>query len=157
MVRIKTRDPDGRMGVYKRLEDVPDRHRLYHHASAYDGRDVWEEYLTTHLFPDRDPADVPRNKRRFGERWKDHMAARGRHDALATPDDVATWSAALNERYAPITAKHYWTTIERFYWWLMDRADHPHLYQPFLMAAATDEETQRIWQTKIDNARGETP
>lgn len=153
MPRSHISEPTDRMGVYKRLEDVPDRYRLYHHAAAYDGRDIWEEYLTTHLFADRPASDVPREKRRFGERWKGHMTSR--HHALATPGDVASWSAELNKDYAAITAVHYWTTIERFYWWLLEHAEHPHVYHPFLMAAATDDETRAIWDTKVKHARGE--
>ena len=42
----KTTDAGERAGVYKELDDVPDRYRLYHHARAYEGRDVWDEYLT---------------------------------------------------------------------------------------------------------------
>lgn len=153
MARSHTQNPSERMGVYKRLEDVPDHYRLYHQADAYHGRDVWEEYLTTHLFDDRSSDEVPREKRRFGERWKGHMD--GRHHALATPGDVADWSAVLNEEYAPITAVHYWTTIERFYWWLLEHTDHPHVYHPFLMAADTDDETRAIWNTKVKHARGD--
>lgn len=156
MPRSHTPDPSERLGVYKRLEEVPDRYRLYHHATAYEGRDVYEEYLTSHLYPDREPSEIPREKRRFGERWKDFMADQGRHHALATPDDVATWSAALNERYAPITALHYWAAIERFYSWLLEHTEHPHTYHSFWMSAAQDPETQKIWDTKLENARGDT-
>lgn len=120
------------MGVYKRLDDVPDRYRLHHHASAYESRDVWNEYLTEHLYPD---GSVPQAKERFGNRWKDHINERGRHHALATPEDVETYSVSLLDQFAVSTASEYWTSIKRFYGWMQEHTEHPHLYHPFLMAA----------------------
>lgn len=50
MAAGKSPDPADRMGVYKRLTDVPARYRLSQFAGEYDGRDVWEEFLTEYLF-----------------------------------------------------------------------------------------------------------
>lgn len=152
MVGATATDPLARIGVYKTLSDVPNRHRLFHHADAYTGRDVWREYLIAELYGDR---DIPRKRELIGEHWKDHMATRGRHHALATPEDVATFSAYLLDQYSLATALDYWTHIERMYWWLMERSDHPHLYHPFLMAAGSDEPTRVIWDAKIKDGRGE--
>lgn len=142
----KSKHATDRMGVYKRLDDVSDRHRLHHHADAYEGRDVWHEYLTDHLYPD---GDIPQKKRRFGDRWKDHTSEQGRHHALATPEDVETYSVSLLDQYAIYTAAKYWTNIERFYGWLQEHTEHPHLYHPFLMAADEYDAAGRIWDQKV--------
>ena len=144
----KSKHATDRMGVYKRLNEVPDRYRLYHHASAYEGRDVWNEFLTNHLYPDN---DIPETKQRFGNRWKDHMSER--HHALATPEDVEAYSETLLDQYSVHTAAQYWTNIERFYGWLQEHTEHPHLYHPFLMAADEYEASSRIWEQKVGRAR----
>lgn len=134
-------DPVNRLGVYKRLSDVPDRYRLGVFQSAYEGRDVWAEYLDEKMLPkglsERHEQDV----RRFGQRWKDHLAEHcdGRHHALADPEHVETWSAALLDQYSLRTAQEHWTTIEGFYAWLLTHTAHEHhLYNPFWMAAAVE-------------------
>lgn len=39
-------DARHRMGVYKRIDTVPDRYQLLNHEAAYAGRDTWTEYFT---------------------------------------------------------------------------------------------------------------
>ena len=146
----KSRHATDRMGVYKRLDDVPDRYQLQTFASAYDGRDVWNEFLTNHLYQDD---DIPDAKRRFGRRWKEHMSEQGRHHALATSEDVETYSVSLLDQYSVYTAAEYWTNIERFYGWLQEHTEHPHLYHPFLMAADEYEASGQIWDQKVGRAR----
>ena len=143
-------DPVARMGVYKRFDDVPDRYRLNHHADAYAGRDVWEEFLLTYLLVKYNSETFQQRARRAGRHWSNHMETRGRHHALATPDDVEAWCIELLERLEVTTAyNEYWVCLERFYTWLQWHTDHPHTYQPFLMAAAESDAAQTIWKKKI--------
>lgn len=151
----KSPDPRDRMGVFKRLDDVPERYRLHHHAAAYDGRDVWSEFLSEYLFPRFNSGRFKEDARRAGRYWKEHMADRDRHHALATPADVETWMADLLDRLKLKTAYNsYWVRIERFYWWLQWRTDHPHNYHPVLMAAANGEASEEIWEEKMARRRG---
>ena len=151
----KSPDPRDRMGVYKRLSDVPDRYRLHHHANAYEGRDVWNEFLTEHLFPRFDSDRFKEDARRAGRYWKEHMAERGRHHALATPDDVETWMADLLDRLKLKTAYNsYWVRVERFYYWLQWHTEHPHTHHPVLMAAADGGAAGEVWDEKMARRRG---
>jgi len=141
--------------MYKHIDDVPDRHRLYQHAAAYEGRDVWEEYLTEDFFEKFDSDYTRKVTRRAGADWKDHMADRGRHHALATPKDVETWCVTLLERMKTASAyRNYWPKLERFYSWLHTHTEHPHVYHPFRMAAAEYPNASRIWARKIDSWEG---
>lgn len=146
-------DPRDRMGVFKRLGDVPGRYRLHHHESAYRGRDVYQEYLENDLYP-----AYPDATKKFyqaaenaGRRWKAHVEDEcGRHHALATPEDVATWCEGLLERVTVGTAySQYWVRLEGFYTWLQEHADHPHVYHPVLMAVPQSEEARAIWNHKL--------
>lgn len=154
MSRITT-DPGERAGVYKHINDVPDRYRLYHHATAYDGRDVWEEYLTEDFFEKFDSDYTREVTHRAGDDWKGHMEDRGRHHALATPKDVETWCTALFERMQVDSAyRNYWPKLERFYTWLQTHTEHPHVYHPFRMAAAEYPSAGVIWEQKINSWEG---
>lgn len=151
----KSSDPMDRMGVYKRLSDVPDRYRLHHHAAAYDGRDVWAEFLTEYMFPRYDSDRFKEDAQRAGRYWKEHMADCGRHHALATPADVEVWMAHLTEHLQLKTAYNsYWVRVERFYWWLQWHTEHPHAYHPVLMAANEGESAGTVWEEKMARRRG---
>jgi len=151
----KSTDPTDRMGVYKSIGDVPDRRRLSQHAAAYDGRDVWTEFVAAN--EDRYATEDSRRRvARAGEVWKDHMDERGRHHALATPEDVETWSTALLDEYTVGHAYNgYWVRVEAFYSWLQWHTEHPHVYQPVRMAAADPDApaSRTIWEEKVSRRR----
>jgi hypothetical protein len=136
-----------RLGVFERWSAVPDRHRLHHHATAYDGRDAWAEYRATVELSDR----MDEEWTRFARRWKAHMADRRRHHALATPADVEAWSTALLDRFSVDRAYQHWTVLEGFYEYLKTATDHPHAYNPFHLAALDAAgSTRQIWDRKME-------
>lgn len=150
-----TTEPGARAGVYKCIDDVPDRYRLYQHAASYADRDVWEEYLNKYFFKNYATDYTKEYTRRAGEDWKEHMADRGRHHALATPKDVETWCIALVERMKLASAyRNYWPKLEQFYTWLQTHTEHPHFYHPFRMAAAEYPNARAIWEEKIGSWDG---
>ena len=151
----KSADPADRVGVYKQFADVPARYRLQQHAAAYADRDVWAEFMAVQ----REQYDSDRFEQvsaNAAADWKDHMTERGRHHALATPDDVEAWCAELLDRLALRTAYNkYWIRIEQFYDWMLWHTDHPHLYHPPRMAAVeySDGSAGNIWAKKISHNR----
>lgn len=149
---MKSTDPAARMGVFKRLEDVPPERRLHQHAARYTGRDSWTSFLEDVHF-DRVTADRGRrDAERTGEQWKSHMAHQDRHHALALPEDVNAYCSDLLDRVKPLTAyQSYWVHLEAFFTWLQHRTDHPHTYHPVLMAAReAGSSARRIWDTKME-------
>jgi hypothetical protein len=144
----RSNEPSGRLGVYKRLEDVPDRYRLASYASSYRGRDAWQEYVHSEL---SDAADTVQYEAKLAEEsWKDHMADRGRHHALATPDDVESWAAKLLDRMQARRAYNpYWVRLEAFYNYLLWHTDHPHVYHPPRLAAVRGNTASDIWSAKL--------
>jgi len=144
----KTLDASERLGVYKRLEDVPDRYRLYQHADAYAGRDVWGEFCEQHEYAKGDSDSFQRKVDRAGDLWREFMQDR-RHHALATPRDVDEWSRELLDRYTTNTSYKYWIRVEHFYRWLQWHTEHPHVYHPALMAAVEYDATAEIWTNKV--------
>ena len=149
----KATDPAGRMGVYRRFEDVPPHHRLEVHADAYGGRDVFGEYLEwekeTYGYDSERYHQIADRARRY---WTEHMAACGRHPALARPMDVERFFADLLDRMEPDTAyRTYFTRLESFYDYLLGHISHPHLYSPVLVSAHEfpDGATRAVWDFKI--------
>lgn len=153
MSRKLSPDPADRLGVFKRLADVPDRYRLYHHAGAYADRDVWAEYVEETELYERHSSQTYRNAtERAITSWKEHMEDRGRHHALAAPTDVETWCAGLlAERSDQSVYSKYWTRLAEFYDWLRWHTEYPHVYDPILMAAAEFPEGSAgtVWDEKI--------
>ena len=156
MTQTKATDPQTYMGVFKYHDEVPDRYRLAHHTAAYDGRDVWGEWLEDDLFENISSKRDRRLARNVGAEWATHCSDRGRHPALARPDDVETWFTQMLDELAieTVYSKRY-IRLERFFSWLQSHAEHPHLYHPVWMAAATydDGATGRLWKHKIDCTR----
>lgn len=150
-----------RLGVFKCYAEVPPQYRLDVHAPAFEGRDVWTEWddatggLTT------DSEQQRAYLRRVVDSWDGFMEKRGRHPALARPEDVEAWCADLLGRMSARTAYNpYFVTVEKFYEWLAFHADaerYPHVYNPVVMAAAEypapDGAAGRVWVEKTTGWR----
>jgi hypothetical protein len=142
-------DAADRLGVYTDIEDVPECYRLHRYEAEYAGRDVWKEFCETAEYGEEPSAHFLRAVDRSGNHWRDHMRARRRHHALATPTDVETWCQSLLSEKSTATAYNYWVRIRRFYEWLQWHVDHPHCYDPVLMAVVSGGAAGEIWEEKL--------
>ncbi|MFC6826519.1 hypothetical protein [Halopelagius fulvigenes] len=149
----KSLDPHDRLGVYKTLKEVPSRYRFYHHADAYEGEDTWQEFCEEYEYEQGNHARYEEEVDRAGDYWKNHMDGRERHHALAMPDDVVTWCADLLDGGSERRAYDYWLRVNRFYDWLQWHSEHPHRYNPALMATLTGDAAHRVWRWKARENR----
>lgn len=149
----KSLDPEKRLGVYKRLSDVPGRYRLHHHADRYAGEDTWQVFCEEYEYQQGSHARYEEEVDRAGNDWKAHMESRERHHALATPEDVEAWAVALLANGSECRAHDYWLRVNRFYDWLQWNTKHPHRYNPVLMAAVDREAARQIWRYKARQNR----
>lgn len=149
MTRTQSENPDDRMGVYKRIEDVPTQHRLERYTEMYESRDVWTEFCEEYEYNHGSSEYFEQAVDRAGDHWQTHMSGRGRHHALATPGDVEAWCGVLIDEKSLSTAYNYWVRIKRFYDWLQWHVDHPHVYNPVLMGVVTGEAAGQIWEQKL--------
>ena len=145
-------NPKDRMGVFKSLDGVPDRYRLGNYSNTFEGCDVWQEYLDEYLFlvyPDATDYFYE-TAVRAGRRWKEQMDERGRHHALARPEDVGVYFEGLLDELAINTVyNQYWIRLEDFYSWLQTHTDYPHIYHPVLMAVIQNDAAREIWCRKL--------
>lgn len=140
----KPTDPDAHLGVYKRLEDVKDRHRLDRFEAVYAGRDVWEEWLQVNGRPE---SKTQRDRyNRTKATWIDHMTKQRRHHAIPTPKHVegyAEW--LLEDRGLGTVLRDYWPSFTNFFEWILWSEQHEHRYNPVTMAARNYDTTRVIW------------
>lgn len=138
-----------RLGVFKSIDEVPESRRFHQYTSAYEGEDTWAAYRAEFELSER----MSEEWARFSRRWKTHMDERGRHHALATPQDVEAWSQSLLSQFSVDRCYQHWNVIEGFYEWLKWHTEHPHAYNPFHMAATdADSTTRKIWTRKMEKA-----
>lgn len=149
----KSLSPTDRLGVYKRLAEVPDRYRLHHHADAYEDRDTWQEFCDEYEYAQGEGSDYEMEVDRVGDRWKAFMDECERHHALARPKDIDNWCAELRESFSVRRAYEHWLRVNRFFNWLQWHTEHPHVYNPAMLAAAGDSDTRVLWEWRATQNR----
>lgn len=143
----KSSNPRDRLGVFKRYAGVPSGYRLEQYEAEYADRDVWEEFVKSREF-DHDSDHYWNTFQKAGESWRSHTATRGRHHALARPEDVESWySSLLETRTLGTVHSEYAYRLIEFYDWLQWHVDHPHTYHPPLQAARAYPTARELWKT----------
>jgi hypothetical protein len=145
------------MGVYKRVDDVPDKYRLGNHEAAYADRDTWEEFSTEKTA--RFDTDATRTRyEKAGRYFGTFMSDTGRHHALAEPAQIEEFLVALRDgevgrhshtRKLQTVYFEYFQPVEEFYTWLEWHTDHPHVYNPVLMAVVAGGYASEVWARKL--------
>lgn len=152
MSRRKGTQPEQYAGVFQEYSSIPARYRLETYKNQYDGKNTWESYRDNVLLVNHDTKSMRQKARLAGDSWQEHMQDRGRHHALATPADANAWCKELLDTGS--TRRHcyeyYFLRIYDFYDHLKTNADHPHLYNPLLMAAINYDAARQLWMHRID-------
>lgn len=143
------------MGAYTSLSAVPDRYRLSNHSAGYKGRNVWKEFCVEYEYAQGDHERYEEEVDRVGDCWCDFMNNRSRHHALARPADIEAWCVELREEKALSVRRvaDYWLRVHRFYDWLMWHTEHPHLYDPSLMAVVNGGIAGEVWAHRTERTR----
>ena len=159
------RDVEYWLGIYKWIDEVPNRYRLENFESEFAEEDTWSEYLAT-----RDDLAESTKKNSWypcGDRFKKFMREEvGRHHALPHPDDIEAYLSHIKSGgYSIKVTERSWNTVyyqhlsplKTFFSWLVHHVDYPHVYNPVLLAAHTDGVTREVWywQTEYKPNYGE--
>ncbi|QIB76468.1 hypothetical protein G3I44_10960 [Halogeometricum borinquense] len=152
------RDVEYWLGIYKTVDDVPDRYRLQNYESEFRGVDTWGQYLET-----RDDLAESTKKNSWypcGDRFKKFMQEEaGRHHALPHPDDVESYlmhikdggySIKVTERSVNTVYYQHLSPLKTFFNWLVHHVDYPHIYNPVLLAAHAGGITREVWYWQTD-------
>jgi len=146
--------PEQYAGVFHHYEDIPERYRLQTYADQYDGEDTLGQYVENVLHGEgkSHSETFQQRTRRAVKSWRKHMDDRGRHHALATPDDVEAWCGDHLSRVTRETAyMNYYVRIYQFYEHLVTTHHHPHVYNPFIIAAIEGGDARELWKFRVDN------
>ena len=155
---VGERDVEYWLGVYKSIDEVPDRYRLSSFSSEFVGQDTWEDYLET-----RDDLAESTKKNSWypcGDRFKRFMEEEAsRHHALPQPDDIEAYlshirdggySVKVTERTPNTVYYQHLSPLKTFFTWLAHRVDYPHVYNPVLLAAHAGGITREVWYWQTD-------
>lgn len=152
MSRRKGTRPEQYAGPFQEYSDIPPRYRLEMYASHYRGRETWQRYCTEVLFEEYSSDYMEKSARIASESWKEYMHEQNRHHALATPKHVDEWCQEIREgRTRQTSYEHYYLRIYHFYDYLKMNRQHPHLYNPLLIAAIEYEVPREIWMHRVDS------
>lgn len=151
MSEIRGTSPEEYAGAFQHFEEIPYRYRLETYESQYQGRNTWEKYAEDVVLTEHDTDLIQQRLRLAGDSWRDHMDAHGRHHAVATIEDVESWCKDLiADRARRTVYEYYFLRVYNFYDHLKYSTDHPHLYNPVLLAATRHPASRKIWMYRID-------
>lgn len=151
--------PEERLGVWKSLDDVPSYRRLEQFEDHLPTDDPIETYLEWRRTETEYAESTNRRYEYAMDNWADWMSAEiSRHPALADPDHANQWIKYLlttgGQSGDGRTIRTVWATYQRqvqtWYKWMMWRADYPHQYNPFWMAAAVDGPARDVYFVRGD-------
>jgi hypothetical protein len=152
------RDVEYWLGIYKSIDEVPDRYRLRNYEPEFDDDDTWNDYLATR----DDLAESTKENSWYpcGDRFKKFMQEEvGRHHALAHPQDIEAYlqcikdggySIKVTERSINTLYYQHFSPLKTFFGWLLNHADYPHVYNPVLFAAHAGGITRETWYWQTD-------
>lgn len=153
MTRRKGTKPEQYAGAFQHSSEIPPRYRLETYAGQYRGEDTYDEYVQEVLYPEHDSDRLRSSVKRARFSWFQHMDKVGRHHALARPEDAGDWCRKLlaADRTPETCYEYYYNRIYQFYTHLKCHNDHPHLYNPLLLAAIEYDAAREIWMCRINN------
>jgi len=151
----KSLNPILRMGVYKDISEVPEKHRFINFVEEYQHMDIWGSFCQKYEYSKGNYDQFEQIINKIGNCWQDFMNSRQHHYAFATPDDIEAWCVELRQAREMSTRQihDHWLRLYRFYDWLLWHVDYPHTYNPSLMAAANGGVVGDVWECKVERTR----
>lgn len=153
MTRRKGTTPEQYAGAFQHYDEIPVQYRLDTYTGQYREDDTYDRYMQEVLLPEYDSKRFRDSAKRAKKSWVDHMKDRGRHHALATPEDAEIWCEKLlnGDRTVGTCYEYYYNRIYQFYEYLKYHYQHPHLYNPLLLAATGYDSAREIWMFRINS------
>jgi hypothetical protein len=148
---VTEQDAIAYLGVFKRLEDVPDRYRAERRAPDLDAEEAWDAFKR-----DKGVYEYTEHtqKYKYGKAWRqwvEYCDDSGLNPVFASPHDVESFLSAEMEDISTYKTGHDLRFRPLFMWyrWMQWDVDYPHLYNPMVMAVLLGGTTARIWRTRL--------
>lgn len=138
------------LGVFKHVEDVPDRYYLGNFVSEVDAEEAWNHFDAEEL---EDRSDHTRHYV-YGKAWREWTAyceEQSVHPALADPQDLESHLAEQRAEMGKLKSLHdaRFRPLFRWYRWMQFHTDYPHRYNPVVMAVLLGGATYDLWETRF--------
>lgn len=138
------------LGVFKRVEEVPNRYYLANFTSDVDAESAWEE------FGEKELKGLSYHTREYvydkaWREWTAYCDDHNIHPALAHPKDVEAHLAEQREQVSQLKSAHdaRFRPLFRWYRWMQYHTEYPHRYNPVVMAVLLGGATYDIWSTRL--------
>lgn len=145
------------LGVWKTIEDVPERYRLERYQDVLDPEELWDEFCTEH---GEDWSEATR-KYQYGKGWREWTAYCEEldiHPLAPTPQAVEDHLQQQREESASDGTLHQtrFRPINRLFEHLRYHTDVPVRYNPFVMAVLLNGAAHAAWSDRIKNRLPDT-
>lgn len=138
------------LGVFKTIDDVPDRYRLPNFETDIDALEAWNAFDAAEL------TGLSAHSRRYvygkaWREWRDYCERNEVNPALADPQDIEEHLAEQRAEVGKLKTVHdaRFRPLYRWYQWMQFHADYPHRYSPVVMAVLLDGTTHDVWETRL--------
>ncbi len=137
--------------IFRDFSTITPEYRLEYHAGRYTDDAVWDEYVA-HKAAQRGGVAAETRRKRYGiarERLAEVCAERGRHYAVARPADVEAFFESEAHLSDHVFRDRRFMPVYGFFEYLRYHTDHPHEYNPVLLAAFdADSHARRGWNLR---------
>lgn len=138
------------LGVFKRVEDVPDRYYLPNFETEIDAEECWDAFDAEEL----EGLSFHQRRYVYGKAWREWSVYCDAHDvnpALANPQDIEAHLAEQRAQVNKLKTVHdaRFRPLLRWYRWMLFHTDYPHRYNPVVMAVLLGDSTHDVWQTRL--------
>jgi len=119
------------LGAYKRLSDVPYKHRLARFVGEYANRPLMDEFIDGYK-PHAAASYRQRKFHRVRRAVENHITEG--HYAFLTPQQADEFFGTIANQTVPSQYETYLSALRTMYEWLIFHHDYPHRYNPLDMA-----------------------
>jgi len=139
------------LGVYKRIEDVADRHLFERFRGEVDADETWAEFTVETGVVDYSEHTQKYKYEKARRVWWDYCAEQGVHPALADPIDFEKHFSEQMEEMSTYQSGHdlRFRPLYLWYRWMLWHPEYPQRYNPMLMAVLFEGTTAELWRTRL--------
>lgn len=140
------------LGIWKSIEDVPDRQRLQQYADVVDADKAWDEFCEEY---GQDWTETTR-KYQYGKAWREwtsYCEQHAIHRLCPEPSDVEGHLVEQRSEAASDSTLHQtrFRPLCRLFEYLRYSTEYPHKYNPAIMAVLFGGAAYAAWRDRISN------
>jgi len=138
------------LGVFKCIEDVPDRYHLANFAADMDAETAWDAFDAAEL----EGKSYQTRRYKYGKAWREwrsYCEACDIHPALPDPQDIEIHLTEQREEMDELGTVYTNRFRPLYLWfrWMLFHPTYPHRYNPTLMAVLLGGTVYDVWRLRL--------